>query len=240
MNSLILKIPVTHKYCDLILNNNFGTRQADGIFHSFIDIDRKYGSEIVYKSIHKLVANTIINSLERVHYFSDKHDNDFETIISMLKNSLLHFRSEISEQLIGYYKLKHKNQPTNERNITADPYILFINPIKPPEITDSIYNSIFNWDLQPKSSPKKNDKKGLVKKIEADYLLMYQFCFEDEDRNNRADWGDLLSGFTRYILYNHSRFHRIDLADTEYIASAFSNIFKKHLEEEFANREIED
>jgi hypothetical protein len=146
----------------------------------------------------------------------------------------------MSEQLVEYYKLNHKNRPLNERDMTTDPYIILINPIKPPEITDSICNSIFNWDLQPKSSPKKNYRKSLMDKIDDDYSLMYQFCFEDEDRNNRADWGDLLSGYTRYILYNHSRFHSINLADTDYIASAFSNILKKHLEDEFAKQEIEN
>ena len=240
MNLPIKKTTVTQKYCDLILNNNFGTRQADNIFHRFIDIDQKYGSEIVYKSIHGLITVTIIKIFGQLQDFSEDNDPYFETMISMLNSSLLHFRSEMSEQLVEYYKLNHKNRPANERNITTDPYILFINPIKPPEITDSIYNSIFNWNLQHKSSPKKNDKKRLVEKIEADYLLMCQFCFEDEDCNNRADWGDLLSGYTRYILYNHSRFHSINLAETDYIASAFSNILKKHLEDEFAKQENEN
>ena len=240
MNSPILKKTVTQKCHELILNNNIGTRPAHNIFHSFIDIDRKYGSEIVYKSIHKLVANTITDTFERVYNFSDKHEADFETITSMLKSALLHFRSEMSEQLVSYYKLNRKNRPTNECDTTTDPYILFINPIKTHEISDSVHSLIFNWDLQPKSSPKKNYQKKLIGKIEDDFSLMCQFCFEDEDRNTRADWGDLLSGYARYILYNHSKSHSINLADTDYIASVFSNIFKKHLEEQFSNQEVEN
>lgn len=231
MNSPIRKKTVTQKYCDLILNNNFGTRQADNIFRSFIHFEKKYGSDIFYKSIHKLVANTITDTFERVYYFSDKHDADFETIISMLKRSLLHFRSEMSEQLVGYYKLNRKNRPSNERNITTEPYIIFINPIKSHEITDSVHNLIFNWNLKPKLSPIKNYKKSLIEKIEDDYSFMCQVCFEDEDCNNRADWGDLLSGYARYILYNHSKSHSINLADTDYIASVFSNIFQEYIEE---------
>ena len=240
MNSPILKKTVSQKCHELILNNNFGTRPAHNIFHSFIDIDRKYGSEIVYKSIHKLVANTITDTFERVYNFSDKHDADFEKITSMLKSALLHFRSEMSEQLVRYYKLNRKNRPANERNITTEPYIIFINPIKTHEISDSVHSLIFNWDLQPKSSPIKNYKKSLIEKIEDDFSLMCQFCFEDEDRNTRADWGDLLSGYARYILYNHSKSHSINIANTDYIASVFSKIFEKHLEEQFSNQEVEN
>ncbi len=133
-----------------------------------------------------MVANTITSTFERVFEFSDKHDADSETIISMLKNSLLHFRSEMSEQLVRYYKLNRKNRPLNERDMTTDPYIILINPFKSHEISDSINNLIFNWDLQPKSSLKKNYRKSLIDKIEDDYSLMYQFCFEDEDCFQRA------------------------------------------------------
>ncbi len=236
MHPPIKKNTATQKCCDLILKNNFGTRQADNIFHSFIDIDQKYGSEIVYKSIHKLVANTITYTFERVYYFSDRHDADFETIISMLKNSLLHFRSEMSEQLVEYYKLNRENRPVNERDMTTEPYILFINPIKSHEISDSVHSLIFNWDLQPKSSPKKNCRKSLIDKIEDDYSLMYQFCFEDEDCNTRASWGDLLSAYARYILYNHSKYHSINIANANYIASTYSDIYAKHLEDALPKR----
>lgn len=238
MSSPILKNPVTQKYCDLILNNNFGTRQADNIFRSFIHFEKKYGSEIVYKSIHKLVANTITNTFERVYNFSDKYDTNFETIISMLKNSLLHFRSEMSEQLVEYYKLNHKNRPLNERDMTTDPYIILINPIKSHEITNLVHNLIFNWYFQPKSSPKKNYRKSLMDKIDDDYSLMYQFCFEDEDCNNRANWDDLLSGYARYILYNHSKSHSINIANTDYIASTYSDIYAKHLEDALPKRSL--
>jgi hypothetical protein len=236
MYSPIKKTTATQNYCDLILNNNFGTRQADNIFHCFIDIDQKYGSEIVYKSIHKSVANTITSTFERIYDFSDRHDADFETIISMLKNSLLHFRSEMCEQLVEYYKLNCKNRPVNEGDITTEPYIILINPIKSHEISDSIHNLIFNWDLQPKSSLKKNYRKSLIDKIEDDYSLMYQFCFEDEDCNTRANWDDLLSAYARYILYNHSKFHSINIANTDYIASTYSDIYAKHLEDALPKR----
>lgn len=240
MNLPIKKTTVTQKYCDLILNNNFGTRQADNIFHSFIDIDQKYGSEIVYKSIHGLITVTIIKIFGQLQDFSEDNDPYFETMISMLNSSLLHFRSEMSEQLVGYYKLNRKNRPLNERNMTTEPYIIFINPTKSPEITDSVRNSIFNWNLQPKSSHKKNCQKKLIEEIDDDYSLMYQFCFEDKDRNTRANWGDLLSGYARYLLYNHSKSHSIKITDTDYIASVFSNIFKEHLKAEFLKQTIEN
>ena len=142
----------------------------------------------------------------------------------------------MSEQLVEYYKLNRKNRHLNEHDMITEPYIIFINPTKSPEISDSVHSLIFNWDLQPKSSPKENYQKKLIEKIEDDYSLMCQLCFEDEDRNTRADWGDLLSGYARYILYNHSKFHSINIANTDYIASTYSDIYAKHLEDALPKR----
>lgn len=240
MISQVLNITAAQNYSDLILTKNLGTQQADGIFQCFIDIDKKYDSDVVYNSIHQLVATTTTDRAGMIYDFSDHHDPDFETMMSMLRSSILHYRSEISKQLIEYYILHRENQPANERAVSTEPHIIFINPIISHEITDSVYNSIFNWNLQPKKTPKAPDQEELTEEIEEDYDFMYYIFFEDKDRNERATWFDLASAYARYTLYKHSKQHSINIKDTNHIASAFSNIFKKNLETEFSNQEVEN
>ena len=225
---------------DLILKHYFGTQIADSIFQCFIDIDQKHDSDVVCKSIHQLVATTTIDRIRLIYDFSDHHDPDFETMMSMLRSSILHYRSEISRQLIDYYMLHRENQPANERAVSTEPHIIFINSIISHEITDSVYNSIFNWKVQPKKTSKAPDPEELIEEIEEDYDMMYYIFFEDANRNERATWFDLLSGYARYTLYNHSKQHSINIKDTNHIASALSNIFKKDLEKEFSKQEAEN
>lgn len=227
-------------FSNLILEHNFGTQIADSIFQSFIDIDQKHDSNIVCNSIHQLVATTTMDRIGIIYDFSDHHDPDFETMMSMLRSSILHYRSEISRQLIEYYMLHRENQPANERAVSTEPHIIFINPIISHEINDSVFNLIFNWNLQPKKPTESLDQKELIKEIEDDYYFMYQLYFEEEDCNERATLVDLISGYARYTLYNHSKQHSINIKDTNLIASAFSNIFKKNLEEEFSKQEMEE
>lgn len=225
-------------YSGLVLETNFGTRQAEKIFQHLLEMDKKYDSEVVCRSIDRLVAETITDIFGEIIDFSDRYDPDFETMISMLRSSLLQLRSEISEQLVGYYTLHRKNQPLDERDMVTEQNIILINPIKSHKISDSVHKSIFNWNLQPQTSRKTPDRKRLIKKIESDYDLMYQLCFEGDGSNNCANWDDLLSGYARYILYNHSKYHSINITDTNQIASVFSNIFKDYLEEEFSKQQI--
>lgn len=240
MISQDLNTAATQDYSNIILTNNLGTQQAANIFQFFIDIDQKHGSDVVYNSIHRLVANTTTDRIRTIYDFSDHYDPDFETMMSMLRSSLLHYRSEIGEQLIGYYNLQREKQPANERAVNTEPHIIFINPIISPEITDPVYNSIFNWNLQPKKPSKALESQELIEEIENDYDFMYQLNFEEEDCNERATLFDLISGYARYTLYHHSKHHSVNIKDTNHIASVFSNIFKKHLEEEFSKQEIED
>ena len=229
----------------IILNNNFGTPQAEKVFQYFNSIYTKHDSRSVDDAVMFYVTSTIADIFDEVVKIENATSEDktwYAPFDRMITEESKNYKGIISKQIFQYLQAFPKFADVDsEIKIQDAKEISDLNLPSYLAICPSNLAEVFNWENSRESqnrvnvSPEETSEKR--EKIYNSVLedLDYLDCLlnDDEKAGEGVTFIDVLNAFARYQLHRHTSLHRLYHRNFEILVKIFSDLYSVNLQSRF-------
>jgi hypothetical protein len=230
---------------EIILNNNFGTPQAEKVFQHLNSIYKKHDSRSVDDAVMFYITSTIADIFDEVVKVENATSEDktwYAPFDRMITEEAKNYKGIISKQLFQYLQefpkfaavdSEIKLQDAKEFSDLNFPSYIAICP--------SNFAEVFNWensresktgvDVSLEETSEKREKIYNLVLEDLDYLDC--LLNDDEKAGEGVTFIDVLNAFARYQLHRHTTLHRLYYRNFEILVKMFSDLYSVNLQSRF-------